>query len=70
MYVEFADNAVYEYRAGPPEIFRAFLRAPSHGRYARANIYYSFRYRRCHEPNQPYRGGPGIPPGERAYLGA
>ena len=70
LYIKFDGNAVYEYSDVPADVFEAFLRAPSHGQFANRNIYHAYRYRRCEEPNRPYRDGTSVPPQDRNCLGA
>lgn len=56
LYIKFQDNLVYMYFNVPNSIFNDFINAPSYGKYGHRNIYYSFEYRRCTEPNRPYSG--------------
>lgn len=46
MYIKFKGGAVYEYSNVPKHIWEDFLAAKSHGKFAHANIYHSFKYRR------------------------
>jgi DnaJ-class molecular chaperone len=55
MYLKFHDNSVYEYLDVPPELFQEFMQAVSHGKFAHRQIYPNRKYRRCEEPNRPYR---------------
>ncbi len=55
MYLKFHDNSVYEYLDVPPELFQEFMQAASHGKFAHRQIYPNRKYRRCEEPNRPYR---------------
>lgn len=60
LYIKFDSNQVYEYTGVPSRIWEGFMAAESHGRYARRNIYHSFRYRRCGEANRPYNPGAAL----------
>lgn len=55
MYLKFHDNSVYEYCDVQPELFDQFMQTPSHGKFAHRQIYPERKYRRCEEPNRPYR---------------
>lgn len=55
MYVKFEDGSVYEYCELAPETFDAFMQAESHGKFSHQFIFRQHKYRRCEEPNRPYR---------------
>lgn len=56
LYVKFQDNSVYEYNKVPMSIFDELFSAESHGKYAHRNIFSTYDYRRCTEPNRKYKG--------------
>ena len=60
LYVKFNPNSVYRYYDVPESTFEDFINAPSHGRYLGENIAHKFKYERCSEPNQPYRGNQNL----------
>jgi len=60
LYVKFKPNSVYRYYDVPQSTFEDFINAPSHGRYLGENIAWKFKYERCSEPNQAYRGNQNL----------
>lgn len=47
LYIKFSNSSVYKYANVPEHVFEGFVNAPSHGKFAHANIYHSFQYEHC-----------------------
>ena len=47
LYIKFDDSSVYRYSDVPEDVFREFVSADSHGRYAHSRIYRWYAFVRC-----------------------
>lgn len=56
LYIKIAGSGVYEYAQVPREVFVKFVKTSTPGKYAHAHILGHYAYRKCDEPNRPYRG--------------